>query len=88
MRAVGYLYRSLTHDQAVAVRRARRDGVPARSLAAIYHVNIRTIYRTMERDGCAVLPVTLDGWRAEFEMTDEGPVRVTPWFSDAGDVTG
>ena len=80
MRATGYLYRSLTHDQTLAIRRARRDGVSARALAAEYHVHIRTIHRALERDGCEVLPITLDGWRAEFEMTDEGPVRVTPWF--------
>jgi DNA invertase Pin-like site-specific DNA recombinase len=87
MRTVGYLYRSLTHEQTVAIRRARRDGVPARTLAAEYHVHIRTIYRTLERDGCDVRSITLDGWRAQFEMTDEGPVRVTPWFSDDGVVT-
>jgi len=87
MRASGYLWRALSHGQTLAVRDARRHGVLVRHLAAEYHVTVRTIYRALERDGCEVLPVTLDGWRAEFEMTDEGPVRVTPWFADIGDVT-
>ena len=80
--ATGYLYRSLTFEQAEAVRSARRAGVPARSLAAEYRVALRTIYRVMERAECDVRSVTLDGWRATFEMSDEGPVRVTPWFAD------
>ncbi len=87
MRASGYVWRALSHEQTLAIRKARRNGVRVRCLAAEYHVTARTIYRALERDGCEVLPVTVDGWRAEFEMTDEGPVRVTPWFADSGDVT-
>jgi DNA invertase Pin-like site-specific DNA recombinase len=75
-----FRYRALTPGQAGAIRAAAKSGVRALLLAAEYGVSVRTIYRTLERSGCSVHLVRLDDWRAEFEMTDEGPVRVTSWL--------
>jgi hypothetical protein len=78
--ATNFRYRALTFGQTIAIRSAAHSGVRAHLLAAEYGVSVRTIYRTLARSGCAVHQVKLGDWCAEFEMTDEGPVRVTSWF--------
>ena len=48
-------------------------------LAKRYGVSKRTILRTIERTPLRVEIVTLSGWYAQFEITDDGPVQRTDW---------
>jgi DNA invertase Pin-like site-specific DNA recombinase len=75
----GYKWRALTPSQGVAIRDALATGVRAKELARAYDVSVRTIYRSIERARCRACVVEVDGWRAEFSLTDDGPVRMTAW---------
>lgn len=82
----GYLWRSISPRRAEAIVADYRDGVKVRVLADRYGVNVRTIYRTIERarDGQPVV-VRVGDYQAEFMLTPEGPVRMTAWFASAED---
>ena len=72
--------RKLTPLQEDTVRALRRQGVPIRVLADTYGVTKRTIQRTLhERAPLRIEVVVLDGWYAQFEIHELGPVQRTDW---------
>lgn len=81
----GYRWRTLTPDQATAVRDAHAAGADIGALAAAYSVSRRTIYRTIERLATdEVAEARVGPYRAQYALTPEGPVQLTPWLP--GDV--
>jgi hypothetical protein len=74
-----FRWRSLTADQAAAIRRAMSEGVRAQDLAAEYGVTVRTIYRARDRAYEPVHAVTIGDWVGRFALTSDGPVQVEPW---------
>lgn len=79
MSGYGYRYRRLDPHQVREVRRSYDAGVAAVDLASCYGVTERTIYRSIRRAVLPVHAVTVDGWTTTFELTEDGPVQVTPW---------
>jgi DNA invertase Pin-like site-specific DNA recombinase len=73
--------RALTPQQVQRVADALANGVPPSALAAEYGVSTRTVYRAREMARQEWLEVVVGGWRAQFVLTDGGPVRVTPWWA-------
>lgn len=82
----GYLFRKTTIEQARAIA-ARAAGVSARALACQYGVSVRTIYRAVAAAGQEAVRVRVGTWHAEFVLTAEGPVRVTPWHAAVHEAT-
>jgi hypothetical protein len=78
-----YLYRKLSPSQVAAIAKAVADGVPRTVLAAEYGCSVRTIFRVLERAAYPALDVKVDGWHAEFAVTPDGPIRMTPWCARA-----
>lgn len=76
----GYLWRSLTPRQIEAIRAARAKGVSARDLAAEYGVSRRTIYRAL-RYAVPFVVVQVGDWKAEFVISESGPIRCTAWWA-------
>lgn len=75
----GYRFTVLTPARAREIAKALAAGVPRKALADEYGVTLRTIDRARERARQPSAVVRVEGWWAEFVLTDEGPVRVTPW---------
>lgn len=74
--------RSVAPRADVAIRDAFHAGVPAAALAREYRVSVRTIYRAIKRSVLPVVVVRVGPWRAEFVISEAGPVRCTPWYAD------
>lgn len=79
-----YRYRRLTDDQAIAIRAAAELGVPKGDLAREYRVSARTIFRTIARASEDVVELRAGEYRAQFALTDVGPVQLSPWFPADG----
>lgn len=78
----GYMvWRALTPSQAKAAAKAKADGVKPGALAAEYGVSVRTIYRAIRQATTPHAVGRVGDWWAEFVLTDEGPIRLTPWHS-------
>ncbi len=76
----GYRWRRLTPEQSAAIKAAADAGADIGELAEAYHVNRRTIYRAIERARKEVIEQAVVGpYSAQFAITDEGPVQLTPW---------
>lgn len=78
--ATNYRARNLTRPQVVAIRLNRTHGARIVDLAEAYGVSRRTIYRALERATVPVHRVEVAGWFADFEIIEDGPIRVTPWL--------
>ena len=80
-----YHWRTLSPAQAADLSASYRSGVPMATLAACYGVSRRTAWRAIQRSTAPTRLVTGDAWQATFELSDDGPVQVTPWIgrSDA-----
>jgi hypothetical protein len=74
-----FRYQRLNRAQAAAIHAATAAGVSARSLAGEYGVSVRTIHRVRNREAEPVETVQVATWRADFAITDEGPVQVDQW---------
>lgn len=72
-------FRKLTPDQETAVRQQHLRGATLRQLADQYGVTVRTIARTLHRAQRDVITVEAGPYRATYELSDEGPVQLTPW---------
>ena len=78
----GYIYRKLGQEQCVEIARMHAEGVRIADLAILYDVCRRTVYRCITRARLGTpVSVELGGYRAQFVVTPEGPVRLTPWFA-------
>lgn len=73
--------RTLIGRQQRLVAAALDNGVSAVELARAYGVSVRTVFRARERAREQWTEVVVGDWRAQFVLTDEGPVRVTPWWA-------
>jgi len=80
---IGARRRRLSPLQEDTVRALYAQGVRAQDLASTYDVSVRCIYRTIERTPVAVVPVTIGGYYAQFEITEDGPVQRTDWRAAA-----
>lgn len=81
MREKGFFrWRALSPDQEDAVRRAHDRGADSAGLADTYGVHLRTIYRVLARRPIARHYVEFAGYRAAFEVFEDGPLQVTPWL--------
>lgn len=75
------IWRRLTPAQEDAVRASVAAGADPGALAGAYGVSRRTILRTLQRYPRSVQTIELAGYRACFEVSDEGPVQLTPWVA-------
>ena len=78
-----YRWRKLSPDREASIRAAAMQGVRAADLARQYGINIRTVYRTIERAAHLYEVVRLGEFVATFELTADGPLQTGPWYAVA-----
>jgi hypothetical protein len=74
-----YRWRRISPEQAAAIARAHRGGVAVGTLARLYDVAPRTIWRVIARQAEPTVTITIGFWQAPFVLSDEGPVQVGQW---------
>jgi hypothetical protein len=77
-----YVSRRTTPERDRALAAAHRSGATVAALAAAYGLGLRTAYRAIARSSQPYLVARMDGWTAQFVVSDEGPVQVTPWVPE------
>ena len=77
----GYKWRRLTPAQCRSISIACSAGVAVTALAAEYGVSTRTIYRAASYGRQQWQEVRVGDWKAEFVLSELGPVRCTAWVA-------